>query len=140
MWTKVPRSLASWLISSINAVANDVIPAAFTFTDVTDASVSTQYTSDVVTVAGLTSGVSVTARVTGGTYSKNGGAFTSLAGTAQNGDAFRVRHTSSSSASTATNTSLTIGGVSDTFTTTTEAAPVSSTSGFAPVLFAMGMI
>jgi hypothetical protein len=66
--------------------------------------------------------VSVAVTVTGGTYSKNGGSYVSSAGTAQNGDTFAVRHTSSSSNSTATNTVLTVGGVSDTFTSTTIAS------------------
>jgi hypothetical protein len=103
-------------------VGTDVTPDAFTFTDVTSAPLSTTETSNTITIAGLGSGVSVAVTVTGGTYSKNGGSYVSSAGTAQNGDTFAVRHTSSSSNSTATNTVLTVGGVSDTFTSTTVAS------------------
>ena len=54
----------------------------------------------------------------GGTYERNGsGVWSSSAGTVANGDTVRVRHTS------AANTTLTIGGASDTFTSTTLAAP-----------------
>lgn len=99
--------------------ASDTTPDAFAFTDVTNAALSTVETSNTITVAGLGSGVSVAVSISGGTYSKNGGGYTSSAGTAQNGDTFAVQHTSSASNSTATNTTLTIGGVSDTYTSTT---------------------
>ena len=59
--------------------------------------------------------------VTGGTYSKNSGAYTSDAGTAAVSDTFSVRHAASSIASTAVNTSLSIGGISSTYTSTTVA-------------------
>lgn len=101
-------------------LAGDGTPDQFTFTDVTDAALSTTQTSNLITIAGIT--ISVAVSVTGGTYSKNGGAYTSSAGTAVNGDTFRVRHTSSSSPDTAVNTTLTVGGVSDTFTSTTVGA------------------
>jgi hypothetical protein len=104
---------------------HDTTPNEFNFVDVVGAAISTQYTSNTITVAGLESGVSTAAIIAGGTYSKNNGAYTSSAGTAQNGDTFAVRHTSSSSNSTVTNTTLTIGGVSNTFTTTTLIEPVS---------------
>jgi hypothetical protein len=100
----------------------DTTPNAFTFTDVSGAALSTVETSNTITVAGLGSGVSVAVTVSGGTFSKNGGGYSSTPTTAQNGDTFAVRHTSSASNSTATNTTLTIGGVSDTFTSTTLAA------------------
>jgi hypothetical protein len=97
----------------------DIIPDAFTFTDQTGVEPSTVTASAAITTAGLTGSAVVT--VTGGEYRKNGGSWTSSAGTAVNGDQFEARHTSSASYSTATNTVLTIGGVSDTFTSTTRA-------------------
>lgn len=100
----------------------DNIPNAFTFTDQTNVPVSTTRTSNTITVSGMDTGASATVTVTGGTYSKNSGGYTSASGTAQNNDTFSVRHTSSSSNSTAVNTTLDINGVSDTFTSTTEAA------------------
>lgn len=100
---------------------DDTAPDEFTFTDVSNASLSTQYTSNTITVAGIDA--STTVIITGGTYSKNGAAYTSDAGTAVVGDTFTVRHTSSAYYSTATNTVLTIGGISDTYTTTTIANP-----------------
>jgi hypothetical protein len=111
----------TWTITTEAAPVPDTTPDAFTFTDQTDAAVSTVYTSNSITVAGINAPATVT--ITGGEYSKNGGAWTSAAGSANLGDQFRVRHTSSAAFSTATNTALTIGGVSDTFTTTTAADP-----------------
>lgn len=98
----------------------DTTPDQFSFTDVTGVSTSSVQTSNVVTVTGINSSASVS--VVGGSYSKNGGAFVTTSGTASTGDTFQVRHTASSSFSTPTNTTLTIGGISDTFTSTTEAA------------------
>ena len=107
--------------TSTTLSAVDETPNQFTFTDVTGVALSTLQTSNTITVAGLGSGVSVAVSVTGGEYSKNGGGYTSAAGTAQNSDTFAVRHSSSASNSTGTNTILTIGGVTDTYTSVTLA-------------------
>ena len=103
----------------------DTTPTQFTLTDITGATRSTVYTSNQIIVAGINSAATVT--ITNGTYSKNGGAYTSNSGTAVLGDTFTVRHTSSASYSTAVSTVLTIGGVSDTYTTTTLADPGDAT-------------
>jgi hypothetical protein len=108
--------------------ALDTTPAAFSFTDITDATLSTVYESNTITVTGINGTATVT--ITGGEYSQNGGAYTSSAGTAVVNDTFKVRHTSSGSNSTATNTALTIGGVSDTYTTTTAAAADTTPDAF----------
>lgn len=95
----------------------DTTPDQFTFTDQTNVALSTTITSNTITVSGINTAASIS--ITGGTYSINGGAYTSTTGTVTNGQTVSVRHTSSASYSTATNTTLTIGGVSDTFTSTT---------------------
>ena len=105
---------------TVTRTAQDSTPNAFTFTDATGVARSTTQTSNQITITGITGSVSVS--VSGGTYSKNGGSYTSSAGTASVNDTFRVRHTSSSSYETAVNTTLTVGTVSDTFTTTTLAS------------------
>ena len=107
--------------------SGDTTPDAFSFTDQTDVAVNTTRTSNTITVAGITAAASIT--ITGGEYQIGAGSFTSASGTVTNGQTVTVRHTSSASNSTATNTVLTIGGVSDTFTSTTVAA-----SGFSAVL------
>lgn len=138
----------------------DETPGAFTFVDVTSAALSTSYESNLITCtsvdAGLTFGVPFT--VTGGEYQKNGGSWTAAgSGTLLLNETIKVRHTSSAANLTATNTVLTINGVSDTFTTTTlplagdivwspETAPAwqtigygSGTANFASVNFGVGV-
>ena len=82
---------------------------------------STVTTSNPITVAGINAATPIS--ITGGTYSINGGAYTSSAGTVNSGNTVTVRVTSSASYSTAVNATLTIGGVSDTFSVTTLDAP-----------------
>ena len=106
------------------AAASDTTPNAFDFTNQPGVTRSSTRTSaNTVTIAGMDSGVSTAVTVSGGTYSKNGGSYTSASTTASNGTTFKLRHTSSSSYSTNTTTTLTVGGVSGSFVSTTEAAP-----------------
>lgn len=116
-----------------DGAAIDTTPTAFSFTDQTNVSISSTITSDAITVLGTNESTAVT--ITGGTYSRNGGAYTAAAGLAYPGDIFTVRHTSSASGQTAVNTVLTIGGVSDTFTSTTAdvTAPTITSSASASV-------
>jgi hypothetical protein len=101
-------------------LAADTTPNAFAFTDQTNVPLSSVITSAAITVSGINTAAPIS--VTGGMYSINGGAFTAAAGTVNNGDTVRAQHTSSASFSTNTDTTVTIGGVSDTFTSTTLAA------------------
>jgi hypothetical protein len=101
---------------------NDTNPTAFTFTDVTGVSPSAAQTSNTITVAGLGASDSASAAVSGDASSqlqKNGGAWVSGPVTVVNGDTIAVRHTSSSTAGTVVNTTLTIGTTTDTFSSTT---------------------
>jgi hypothetical protein len=95
----------------------DTTPQPFSFIDQTDVARSTVMTSNTITVSGISAAAAIT--VTSGEYSVNGGGYTANAGTVENGDAVTVRHTSSDSFSTVTNTELDIGGVTDTFSSTT---------------------
>lgn len=100
----------------------DSTPDAFSFTDTSNVGLNATQTSNTITVAGMDAGAVAAVTVSGGTYSKNSGAYSSSNTTATLNDTFSVRHTSSSSNSTAVNTTLTIGGVSDVFTSTTQAS------------------
>ena len=102
------------------SVAPDTTPNAFSFTDVTNVALSSTQTSNTITVAGLNTSTSVS--ISGGTYSKNGGGYTSANTTAVNGNTFAVRHTASGSFSTAASCTLNIGGVTDAYSSTTLAA------------------
>ncbi len=105
---------------SRTSVVPDTTPTAFSFTDQTDVATATTITSAAITVAGINAAAAIT--ISNGTYDVNSsGSFVSTAGTVNNGDTVRARHTSSASNSTAVDTVVTIGGVSDTFTSTTAA-------------------
>jgi hypothetical protein len=119
-------------------LAADTTPNSFTFTDVSNASLSTEYTSNSITVAGLNTSSEIS--ISGGTYSKNGGAYTASSGTVVNSDTVSVRVTSSALNSTAVNATLTIGGVSDTYTVTTLAASPPSPSSNIDKRFIMEFI
>ena len=121
--TRVDTTLTIGGISdtfSSTTLAADTAPGAFSFTDQTDVARNTTITSNAITVTGISEAAAIS--VTGGRYSVNDAAFTNTAGTVNDGDSVRVQHTSSSEHSTQVDTTLTIGGVSDTFSSTTQAA------------------
>jgi hypothetical protein len=105
---------------SVTTLAADTIPDPFTFTDQTDVPVNTVIMSNEITVSGINTAASIS--ITGGEYSINGGAYTDLPGTVNNDDRVTVRQTSSSDHSTTTTATLTLGGVTDSFSVTTLAA------------------
>ena len=123
------------------AASTDTTPNSFDFTNQTGvARSSTRVCANGLTVAGMDSGASASVTISGGTYSKNGGSHTSGSTTAVNGDTFHVSHTSSSSYSTSVTTTLTVGGVSGSFISTTEAAPSADTTPNAFNLNDMGPV
>lgn len=104
----------------------DTTPNAFSFTDETDIALSTAKTSNAITVAGINypAAISVTGD-TGYGYSKNSAACTATSGTVVAGDTVAACVTSSGSNSTATTATVTIGGVSDTYSVITAAGGAS---------------
>lgn len=108
--------------------APDTTPDAFAFADQAGVALSTAVTSAAVTITGIDAPAVIT--VTGGEYSIGCGAgFTAAPGTIASNQSVCVRHNSSAANSTATATTLTVGGVSDSFTSTTVAAPVGGDGG-----------
>lgn len=105
---------------TVTVAAADTTPDPFALTDVTDADVSTAYTSDTITVSGIDAATPVS--ISGGSYRINAGAFIAAAGTVQNGDTVAVRVTSAAASEETVEAVLTIGGISDTFSVTTKAA------------------
>jgi uncharacterized delta-60 repeat protein len=90
----------------------DVTPTAPTLTDETDVALSEVQTSNLVTVTGLDTGVSVPVSVASGEYALNGStAYTSGINWVANGDKINVRHTSASNENTTVSTLLRVGGV-----------------------------
>lgn len=110
------------------AATADLTPDPFSFTDQTDVDLNTTITSDAIAVSGITSATPIT--ITGGTYSINGGEYTSDNGTVENGDTVTIRLNSSENYLTTTYATLIIGGVSDTFSVTTPLSPFSGSSCF----------
>lgn len=97
----------------------DTTPQIYTFTDVMDAELSTEVTSNEVIINDINAAASIS--ITGGTYSVNNGAFVSASGTVNSGDSVRVRLTSSAASETIVDAVLNVGGVTDTFSVTTQA-------------------
>ncbi len=77
-------------------------------------------TSNTVQMTGITSGTPIS--ITGGQYSINGGAYTSAAGTVNNGDYVSVQAIASTSYCDTVNAVLTVGGVQTQFSVTTPAS------------------
>lgn len=101
--------------------ALDTTPDPFSFTALTAQALNTTVSSNTITVSGINAPASI--GVTGGEYSVNGGAWSSAAGTVSNGQTVSVRHTTSAAYETTVSTTLTIGGVSGVFNSTTLEAP-----------------
>ncbi len=109
------------------AVSSDTTPDAFSFTDQVNVATSTSITSNTITVSGIDAAADIS--VSGGQYSVNGGAFTSAAGSVNNGQTVQIRLTSSASSSTTVSATVIIGGVDDDFSVTTAApTPTNPTS------------
>ncbi|MEJ2393879.1 MAG: hypothetical protein P8Z77_03715 [Candidatus Thiodiazotropha sp.] len=96
------------------------LPDSFAFTDQTDVFPGALIESNAVTITGLTAPAAIS--VAGGEYRLDGGTYTAVNGTVANNQTVQVRQTAPSSFSATTNTTLSIGGVSDTFSVTTIAA------------------
>ena len=119
----------SAIFSVTTAVAVNTVPNAFTFNSVSNAALSMSFTSIPATISGINAPSAVT--ISGGTYSINGGAFTAAPGTISNGQSVVVQVQSSSSNLTTVSATLTVGGVSGTFSVTTLAvAGISTPNAF----------
>lgn len=112
----------------------DTTPAAFSFTDLTDVALSTEQTATPVQITGINYPTAVTASggtaaiCTGATVGTCG-AFSASPGNIANNQYVSARHTSSGSNSTAVDTTVSIGGVSDVFSSTTVAGSASLCDG-----------
>lgn len=105
---------------SVTTVPVDTTPDVFSLTAQTNVALSTQVLSNTITITGINSAAPIS--VSGGEYSINAGAFTTVAGTVNTGQAVQVRQTSSPVPATTSTVMLTIGGVSSGFNVTTVPA------------------
>jgi hypothetical protein len=110
------------------ATASDTTPNAFSFTDVTNAARNTYFYAfvqisgiDAAATASGSSGGTYGFAVSSSTTQPSESSFTTANKSITNGQYLHVRVLSSSSFSTAVGATITVGGVSDTFTVTTAA-------------------
>lgn len=103
-------------------------PYPFTFVDKTEAALSGTYTSALIRVSGINTGV--VASVTGGTFNINGGAFSGSSRTVYNGDEICARGVAPAGFGATTNVVVTIGGVSDTYSISTAASADDTPAAF----------
>lgn len=107
-------------------VPEDTTPDPFSFTDQVNVARSATVDSNTIQVSGINAATPISiASCTSSacSYSVNGGAFTALTGTVENGDTVVARQIASSAFSTTTDLVLDLNGVSDTFNVTTLAEP-----------------
>lgn len=98
-------------------------PNAFAFTDLTGLEISTLTESGAQVISGPYAEYVIV--VAAGTeYQVNGGTWTAADGIIPNGASVKLRKTTSESYETPVNGSVTIGGVTDTWTLTTKVAPI----------------
>lgn len=96
----------------------DAVPNAYSFTNQTGVALSSVITSDSITIAGTA--IPSCISISNGEYELDAsGVWVSADGSVVAGQTVRVRHTSSATAGGTTATTLTIGSVNGTFTTTT---------------------
>lgn len=121
---------ASWTVTTNSGVVTS--PTQFTFNEVNNAEVSTEYESDPVQILGLSAGVNAIITVTNGEYAKStdGGVtyspYTSAAGTVAVGDFVKAKGTSQATYDSPKNVNVTVATVSDAFiirTRTLDATP-----------------
>lgn len=124
-------SAASGVVTIAVPAAPDTTPDPFAFASRSSVQRSTLVTSSAITVSGINTAAPIS--VVGGEYSIGcGDSFTSGAGSISSGRTVCVRHQSAATGGATVTTSLTIGGVTGTFSSTTEqgsTAGGSSSSG-----------
>lgn len=111
-----------WVQATFNittpAPPPDVTPDSFSFTDILDANINTDYISNSITVSWINAPISLS--ISGGEYDVNGSnTYSNTSTNVNNGDVINVINSSASSPGTTTNVVLTLGGVSDTYSVTT---------------------
>jgi hypothetical protein len=109
----------------------DSDPNSFTFSDQPAAAANTLVYSNIITIVGINT--SVTASISGNSAEMqvNSGSYTSSNQTISVGDTIRLRMTSSATAGATVNTTLTVGGTSDTWSVTTTTATLLWSVGLA---------
>jgi uncharacterized delta-60 repeat protein len=117
--TAAGRIVAGGTVSGVGTLSRPgMVRYGFTLADQSGVVAGALVTSSPVTIAGIDEPAAIS--VSGGSYAIDGSnTFVTAPGTIANGQTVWVRHTASATAGATANTVLTIGGFSDTFTSTT---------------------
>jgi hypothetical protein len=108
--------------STTTTAAMDTVPTAFKFTDRVNVEHAVTIVSNALIIGGFNKSTPIS--VANGEYSIGcNGVFTASAATISPGEKVCVRHVSASQPGTWTDTTLTIGGIADTFSSTTRNGP-----------------
>lgn len=112
--------------ATTSVVAPDTTPDPFFFVDQAGVALGSTITSAPVTISGINQPAAISVSV--GSYSigciESG--YTGVAGSIDNGQSVCVRHTASGDYGAAVDTTLTVGGISDVFSSTTLGPPLAS--------------
>jgi len=108
------RSDDQYMLSQVSP-----LPDAFSFESQSNVDLETSVISSVINISGIDTAVAIS--VSNGEYRINNGEFTSISGTVSNGQSVQLRQTSAATFETQTDTTLSIGGISARFSTTTKA-------------------
>lgn len=103
-------------------------PSTYSFPTQTGVAVASTVTSAPIRIYGYTTDIPIS--VSGGAYSLDGQAFTTVPGTLHPGQMVRVRHTSASNAGQSAQTTITAGGVSGSFQSIVQSGTNSSPTPF----------
>ncbi|MGI9211919.1 MAG: hypothetical protein ACR2HF_05560, partial [Methylococcaceae bacterium] len=103
----------------------DTVPDPFSFAEQTGLAPGQSVASSSINVRGIDAPSAIS--ITGGSYSVNGGLFTTASGMVSQGDWVQVMLTAPGLYSRSSAATLTIGGISNTFTVTTQAVPLDTT-------------
>ena len=107
-------------VDTEESIASDTTPDAFNFIDQLSVDINSLIFSNSITITGINASTSIS--ISGGEYSVDGSQFTSETGTIKSNQSVIVRLLSSNNYSSTANATLTVGGVSDTFTVITITA------------------
>ena len=116
--------------NSSSAPSIDTTPEAFSFSPLDNQLRSEEVISNSVTITGINSATTIA--ITNGQYAIGEAAFTEAAGTITNGQSVKVKLTASENTFTETTATLTVGGVSASFTVKTQPDIKPDTFSFTP--------
>lgn len=109
----------TWSVTTVAPA--DTTPDAFTFTDLTGQPLNTVISSNSITIFGINAPTSVSISGTGTPSFRIAGGSWVTSGTITNGQTLQIRQTSANGNNTARTATITVGGVSDTWSVTTLA-------------------